>query len=108
MNSLFPSRIHMVTQVRCAAGAGNARAVPTLVPTPDLATADNGQRARVGAPSARARRRDRFPRDGDRGGGRIARKDPRRHQRVASRWLLRLLEEDPRTAAANLLIAIRR
>jgi hypothetical protein len=25
----------------------------------------------------------------------VARKDPRRHQRVASRWLLRLLEEDP-------------
>jgi len=25
----------------------------------------------------------------------IARKDPRRHPRVASRWLLRLLEEDP-------------
>ena len=25
----------------------------------------------------------------------IARKDPRRHQRVAARWLLRFLEEDP-------------
>jgi NAD(P)H-dependent FMN reductase len=25
----------------------------------------------------------------------IARKDPRRHQRVAARWLLRLLEEHP-------------
>ena len=25
----------------------------------------------------------------------VARKDPRRHPRVASRWLLRLLEEDP-------------
>jgi hypothetical protein len=25
----------------------------------------------------------------------VARKDPRRHQRVASRWLLRFLEEDP-------------
>ena len=25
----------------------------------------------------------------------VARKDPRRHDRVAARWLLRLLEEDP-------------
>jgi hypothetical protein len=25
----------------------------------------------------------------------VARKDPRRHPRVAARWLLRLLEEDP-------------
>jgi hypothetical protein len=25
----------------------------------------------------------------------VARKDPRRHRRVAARWLLRLLEEDP-------------
>jgi hypothetical protein len=25
----------------------------------------------------------------------VARKDPRRHPRVASRWLLRYLEEDP-------------
>jgi hypothetical protein len=25
----------------------------------------------------------------------VARKDPRRHQRVAARWLLRLLEEQP-------------
>jgi hypothetical protein len=25
----------------------------------------------------------------------VARKDPSRHQRVASRWLLRYLEEDP-------------
>jgi hypothetical protein len=26
----------------------------------------------------------------------VARKDARRHQRVAARWLLRYLEEDPR------------
>lgn len=25
----------------------------------------------------------------------MARKDPRRHERMAARWLLRLLEEDP-------------
>ena len=25
----------------------------------------------------------------------VARKDPRRHERMAARWLLRLLEEDP-------------
>jgi hypothetical protein len=41
----------------------------------------------------------------------VARKDPRRHQRVASRWLLRLLEEDPHatieeaTLAASSLVA---
>lgn len=27
----------------------------------------------------------------------VARKDPRRHSRVAARWLLRYLEEDPAT-----------
>jgi hypothetical protein len=27
----------------------------------------------------------------------IARKDPRRHPRVAARWMLRYLEEDPET-----------
>jgi hypothetical protein len=42
----------------------------------------------------------------------VARKDPRRHPRVASRWLLRLLEEDPHatieeaTLAASSLIAL--
>jgi hypothetical protein len=42
----------------------------------------------------------------------VARKDPRRHQRVASRWLLRLLEEDPHATieeaalAASSLIAL--
>ena len=42
----------------------------------------------------------------------VARKDPRRHPRVASRWLLRLLEEDPHATideaalAASSLIAL--
>jgi hypothetical protein len=42
----------------------------------------------------------------------VARKDPRRHQRVASRWLLRFLEEDPHATideaalAASSLIAL--
>jgi hypothetical protein len=42
----------------------------------------------------------------------VARKDPRRHQRVASRWLLRYLEEDPHTTideaalAASSLVAL--
>jgi hypothetical protein len=42
----------------------------------------------------------------------VAHKDPPRHQRVASRWLLRLLEEDPHatieeaTLAATSLIAL--
>jgi hypothetical protein len=42
----------------------------------------------------------------------VARKDPRRHQRVAARWLLRLLEEHPRVTieeaalAASSLIAL--
>jgi hypothetical protein len=42
----------------------------------------------------------------------VARKDPRRHQRVASRWLLRYLEEDPHATieetalAASSLIAL--
>jgi hypothetical protein len=42
----------------------------------------------------------------------VARKDPRRHQRVASRWLLRYLEEDPHATideaalAASCLIAL--
>jgi hypothetical protein len=42
----------------------------------------------------------------------VARKDPRRHPRVAARWLLRYLEEDPEVTieeaalAASCLIAI--
>jgi hypothetical protein len=42
----------------------------------------------------------------------VARKDPRRHQRVASCWLLRYLEEDPHATieeaalAASSLIAL--
>jgi hypothetical protein len=42
----------------------------------------------------------------------VARKDPRRHPRVASRWLLRYLEEDPHvtieeaTLAASSLVAL--
>jgi hypothetical protein len=41
----------------------------------------------------------------------VARKDPRRHQRVAARWLLRYLEEDPAATveaalAASSLIAL--
>ena len=44
----------------------------------------------------------------------VARKDPRRHQRVASRWLLRYLEEDPHATideaalAASSLMALTR
>jgi hypothetical protein len=34
----------------------------------------------------------------------VARKDPRRHQRVASRWLLRLLEEDPHATIGEALL----
>jgi hypothetical protein len=43
----------------------------------------------------------------------IARKDPRRHPRVAARWLLRYLEEHPETTideaalAASCLAALR-
>jgi hypothetical protein len=42
----------------------------------------------------------------------VARKDPRRHPRVASRWLLRYLEEDPHAMieeaalAASTLVAL--
>jgi hypothetical protein len=42
----------------------------------------------------------------------VARKDPRRHPRVAARWLLRLLEEDPHATieeaglAASSLVAL--
>ena len=42
----------------------------------------------------------------------VAQKDPRRHRRVAARWLLRLLEEDPHATieeaalAASSLIAL--
>jgi hypothetical protein len=42
----------------------------------------------------------------------VARKDPRRHPRVAARWLLRYLEEDPEatieeaTLAASSLVAL--
>jgi hypothetical protein len=35
----------------------------------------------------------------------VARKDPRRHQRVASRWLLRYLEEDPRATIDEAALA---
>jgi hypothetical protein len=43
----------------------------------------------------------------------VARKDPRRHPRVASRWLLRYLEEDPHATideaalAASSLVALK-
>jgi hypothetical protein len=35
----------------------------------------------------------------------VARKDPCRHQRVASRWLLRLLEEDPHATIEEAALA---
>jgi hypothetical protein len=35
----------------------------------------------------------------------VARKDPRRHPRVASRWLLRLLEEDPHATIDEAVLA---
>jgi hypothetical protein len=35
----------------------------------------------------------------------VARKDPRRHPRVASRWLLRLLEEDPHATIEEAVLA---
>ena len=35
----------------------------------------------------------------------VARKDPRRHQRVAARWLLRLLEEDPHATIEEAALA---
>jgi hypothetical protein len=35
----------------------------------------------------------------------VARKDPRRHQRVASRWLLRYLEEDPHATIDEAVLA---
>jgi hypothetical protein len=35
----------------------------------------------------------------------IARKDPRRHQRIAARWLLRYLEEDPRATIEEAALA---
>jgi hypothetical protein len=35
----------------------------------------------------------------------VARKDPRRHQRVASRWLLRFLEEDPHATLEEAALA---
>ena len=35
----------------------------------------------------------------------VARKDPRRHTRVAARWLLRLLEEDPHATIEEALLA---
>jgi hypothetical protein len=35
----------------------------------------------------------------------VARKDPRRHPRVASRWLLRLLEEDPQATIDEAVLA---
>ena len=35
----------------------------------------------------------------------VARKDPRRHQRVAARWLLRLLEEDPHATIEEVVLA---
>jgi hypothetical protein len=35
----------------------------------------------------------------------IARKDPRRHPRVAARWLLRYLEEDPETTIDEAALA---
>ena len=35
----------------------------------------------------------------------VARKDPRRHPRVASRWLLRYLEEDPHATIDEAVLA---
>jgi hypothetical protein len=35
----------------------------------------------------------------------VARKNPRRHQRVASRWLLRYLEEDPHATIDEAVLA---
>ena len=35
----------------------------------------------------------------------VARKDPRRHQRVAARWLLRYLEEDPHATIDEAVLA---
>ena len=35
----------------------------------------------------------------------VARKDPRRHPRVASRWLLRFLEEDPHATIDEAVLA---
>ena len=35
----------------------------------------------------------------------VARKDPRRHQRVALRWLLRYLEEDPHSTIEEAVLA---
>jgi hypothetical protein len=35
----------------------------------------------------------------------VASKDPRRHQRVASRWLLRYLEEDPHATIDEVALA---
>jgi hypothetical protein len=35
----------------------------------------------------------------------VARKDPRRHQRVALRWLLRLFEEDPHATIEEAVLA---
>jgi hypothetical protein len=35
----------------------------------------------------------------------VARKDPRRHQRVAARWLLRYLEEDPHATIEEAVLA---
>jgi hypothetical protein len=35
----------------------------------------------------------------------VARKDPRRHTRVAARWLLRLLEEDPHATIDEAVLA---
>ena len=35
----------------------------------------------------------------------VARKDPGRHPRVASRWLLRLLEEDPHATIEEAVLA---
>ena len=36
----------------------------------------------------------------------VARKDPRRHQRIASRWLLRYLEEDPHATIEEAALAV--
>jgi hypothetical protein len=35
----------------------------------------------------------------------VARKDPRRHKRVAARWLLRYLEEDPHATIEEAVLA---
>jgi hypothetical protein len=35
----------------------------------------------------------------------VARKDPRRHPRVAARWLLRFLEEDPHATIKEAVLA---